>query len=94
MFCLLREARFSSAVIGGVGPNSKSIVNGTEISRPWDLVVSSGVLSSSVRPIGSESVPVGVEEEGSLGLPPKRPLILSINQSVRGSEWLNSIPRL
>lgn len=94
MFYLLREARFSSAVIGGVGPNSKSIVNGTEISGPCDLVVSSDVVPSSVRTIGSESVPVEVEEGGSLELPPKRPLILSINLSVRGSEWLNSIPRL
>jgi hypothetical protein len=63
--------------MGGVGPNSKSMVNGIEISEPEGLGVSSGVVFSSARTLDPESVPVGVGEEGLLGLPPKRPLILS-----------------
>jgi hypothetical protein len=72
--------------MGGVEPNSKSMVNGTEISRPEDLDVSSDASLSSVRTVGSESVLVAVEEEGSLEPPPKRPLILSANQSIGDSE--------
>jgi len=63
--------------MGGLGPNSKSIVNGIVTSSPGDLGVSSDVVLSSVRTVGSESVPVEVDEEGLLGPPPKRPLILS-----------------
>ena len=75
---LLRAARFSSAVMGGAEPNSKSMVRGIVTSRPGDLGVSSDVVLSSVRTVGSESVPVEMEEGGSLEPPPKRPLILSI----------------
>ena len=64
--------------MGGVEPNSKSIVNGTVTSRPDDLGVSSDVVLSSARTVDSESVSVGMEEEGSPELPPKRPWILSI----------------
>ena len=73
--------------MGGVEPKSKSIVNGIVISRPGDLGGSSDV-SSSARMVGSESVPVEVEEEGSLELPPKRPLILSVDSQL---EILNTI---
>ena len=66
--------------MGGVGPNSKSTVNGIVTSEPGDLSGSSDVTISSTRSVSSESVPVEVEEEGSLELPPKRPLILSVNQ--------------
>ena len=72
--------------MGGVGPNSKSMVNGTEISTPWGLGVSSCMVLSSVRAIGSESVLVEGGEEGSLEPPPKRPFILSTNQLARDSE--------
>ena len=72
--------------MGGVEPNSKSIVNGIVTSRPGDLGGSSDVVTSSARMVGSESVPVEVEEEGSLELPPKRPLILSVDQSAGYSE--------
>lgn len=64
--------------MGGVEPNSKSIVNGIVTSRPGDLGISSDAVLSSVRTVGSESVSVEVEEGGSLEPPPKRPLILSI----------------
>lgn len=64
--------------MGGVGPNSNSMDNGTEIWRPEDSAVSSGGVFSSVRTGGSESV-LEVEREGSLELPPNRPLILSAN---------------
>jgi len=47
----------------------------------------SDVVVSSARIVGSESVPVEVEEEGSLELPPKRPLILSANRSAGDSEY-------
>jgi len=62
------------------------MVNGTVTSRP-----DSDVVISSARTVGSESVPVEVEEEGSLELPPKRPLILSANRSARDPEY-NLIP--
>ena len=57
------------------------MVNGMVTSRP-----DSDVVISSARTVGSESVPVEVEEEGSLELPPNRPLILSANQSAGNSE--------
>ena len=91
MLYRLREARFSSAVMGGVGPNSNSIFNGIVISKPEDLGVSPGEVVSSVRAIGSESVPAEAEEEGSLGPPPKRPLILSKNELVRDPQGFDSI---
>jgi len=80
--------------MGGVEPNSKSIVSGTVTSRPGDLGVPSDVVVSSARTVGSESVPVEVEEEGSLELPPKRPLILSENRSVGDAEKIYPIPHL
>ena len=88
MLYLSRATRFSAAVMGGVEPNSKSMVNGTVTSRP-----DSGVVISSGITVGSESVPVEVEEEGSLELPPKRPLILSVNQSA-GEPKYSLIPFL
>ena len=94
IFYLLRAVRFSSAVMGGVEPNSKSIVNGIVTSRPGDLGVSSDVVFSSVRTVGSESVPVEVDEEGLLEPPPKRPLILSIYQLAEGVERNRLIPHL
>ena len=81
-FYLLREARLSSGVMGGVEPKSKSIVNEIVTSGPGEFGVSSDAVLSSARTVGSESVPVEVEEEP----PPKRPLILSKNHSVRDSE--------
>ena len=81
-------------VIGGVEPNSKSIVNGIVTSRPGDLGVSSDVVLSSVRTVGSESVPVEVDEEGLLEPPPKRPLILSTYQLAEGVERIRLIPHL
>jgi hypothetical protein len=80
--------------MGGVGPNSKSIFNGIVNSRPEDLGVSSGVVVSSVITIDSESVPAEVGEEGSLGPPPKRPLILSKNLSVSNPERFDSSSHL
>lgn len=80
--------------MGGVEPNSKSIVNGIVTSRPDDLSGSSGVMISSAKSLSSESVPVKVEEEGSLEPPPKRPLILSVNQSAGDSEQVHSVPHL
>jgi len=63
--------------MGRVGPNSKSFVNGIVASGSGDLGVSSDVVLSSVRPVGSKLVPVEADEEGLPGPPPKRPLILS-----------------
>jgi hypothetical protein len=80
--------------MGGLEPNSKSIVNGTVTSRPCALSGSSDVLLSSARIVGSESVPVEVEEGGSLELPPKRPLILSINLLAGDLQGICSIPHL
>ena len=80
--------------MGGAEPNSNSIVNGIVTSRPDDLGVPSDVVLSSVRTVGSESVPVEVGEEGSLEPPPKRPLILSKNQSIGDSERIYPIPHL
>ena len=74
--------------MGGAEPNSKSIVNGIVTSRPGNLGASSDVVLSSVRTVGSESVPVGVDEEGLLVPPPKKPLILSIYKSTQ-QETLN-----
>lgn len=80
--------------MGGVGPNSKSMVNGIVTSSPDDLVVSSDGVLSSVRTIGSVSVPVGAGEEGSLEPPPKRPLILSKNHSIGDSGEIRPISHL
>ena len=80
--------------MGGVEPNSKSIVNGTVMSRPDDLGVSSDVVLSSARTVDSESVSVGMEEEGSPEPPPKRPLILSTYQLAEGVERIRLIPHL
>ena len=70
------------------------MVNGIVNSSSDDLDVSSDVVLSSVRTMDSESVPVGVGEEGSLEPPPKRPLILSKNHSVGDFGWIRPIPHL
>jgi len=80
--------------MGGVEPNSKSIVNGIVTSRPGNLEGSPDVAISSARTVGSESVSVEVEEGGSLGLPPKRPLILSMNHQSAGDSERYFIPFL